>query len=164
MGDRIAVMRDGLLQQLDTPEVLHDRPANVFVAGFIGSPAMNFFPATVAGAAGSAAADAGFFRAPLDGSRARPAGHEVIVGVRPEDIEDLGRAPQNGHLPVDARVEVVEYLGNELQLHLTAEGAKKSFIARVSTGTRTQPGAPIRVGFDLRKMHLFDTQSGEAIR
>src|SRR5947209_11895191 len=65
MGDRIAVMSDGVLQQLDTPENLHERPANLFVAGFIGSPSMNFFPATVSGSRGSAVADAGVFKAAL---------------------------------------------------------------------------------------------------
>ena len=161
MGDRIAVMRDGVLQQLDTPQVLHDRPANLFVAGFIGSPAMNFFPATVVGAPGDAAADTGFTRVPLGGRADRVIGKEAIVGVRPEDIHDLSTAGQDGRLPVQARVDVVEYLGSELQLHLAAEG--QTFVARVSTDTRTQPGADLRVGFDLRKMHLFDKATEEAI-
>ena len=162
MGDRIAVLKEGALQQLDTPQVLHERPANLFVAGFIGSPAMNFFPATVVGAPEAALADAGVFRAPLSGLAARSLGKEVVVGVRPEDIEDLSAAQRNGQLAVDARVEVVEFLGNELQLHLNAEG--KPFVARVSTDTRTRPGAPIRVGFDLRKMHVFDRATEEALR
>jgi len=159
MGDRIAVLKEGVLQQLDTPQLLHERPANLFVAGFIGSPAMNFFPATVVGAPEAAVADAGFFRAPLSGPAARSLGKEVVVGVRPEDIS---AAQQNGHLIVDAQVEVVEFLGNELQLHLNADG--KPFVARVSTETRTRPGAPIRVGFDLRKMHVFDRATEAALR
>jgi len=157
MGDRIAVMKDGLLQQTGTPQDLHDHPVNLFVAGFIGSPAMNFFPATVSGSA----ADTGFVKVPLDGRAERAAGRQVIVGVRPEDIHDLAREPQEARLPVDARVEVVEYLGNELQLHLAADG--RTFIARVSTDTQTLPGANIRVGFDMRKMHLFDSTTEEAI-
>jgi len=164
MGDRIAVMRDGLLQQLDTPQVLHDAPANLFVAGFIGSPAMNFFPAKVVGTVDAPIADAGFFSAPVKGVAGRALGRDVVVGIRPEDIEDLSTVAQNGHLPVDGRVEVVEFLGNEFQLHLKAEGAEKTFIARVSTKTQTQPGAAIRVGFDLRKMHVFDRKSEEALR
>ncbi len=164
MGDRIAVMRDGVLLQLDTPQVLHEAPANLFVAGFIGSPAMNFFPAKVVGTSEAPIADAGFFRAPVKGVAAEALGRDVVVGVRPEDIEDLSTVAQDGHLPVDGRVEVVEFLGNEFQLHLKAEGAEKTFIARVSTDTQTHPGAAIRVGFDLRKMHVFDRQSEEALR
>jgi multiple sugar transport system ATP-binding protein len=162
MGDRIAVMCDGVLQQVDTPEALHDRPANLFVAGFIGSPAMNFFPATIQGSPDAASADAGIFRAPVWGAAALAGGREVVIGVRPEDIEDLAHVPPNGALPVEATVEVVEYLGNELQLHLAA--GDHSFVARVSTDTQTRPGAKLRVGFDLRRMHVFDKASEQAIR
>src|SRR5438477_604779 len=129
MGDRIAVMRDGVLQQIGSPEELHERPVNLFVAGFIGSPSMNFFPAKVAAESGGAVADTGFAKIPLNGKGAAAMGKDVIVGVRPEDIHDLGRAGADGRLPVDARVDVVEYLGNELQLYLTA--GESSFIARV---------------------------------
>jgi multiple sugar transport system ATP-binding protein len=162
MGDRIAVMSDGILQQLDTPENLHERPANLFVAGFIGSPAMNFFPATVTGSPGQAVADAGFFKAPLGGQAAAAVGKDVILGVRPEDIDDLAYQRQDGHLPVEARVDVVEFLGNELQLILAADN--QTFVARVSTQTQTRPGATLRVGFNLRKLHVFDKQTEVALR
>ncbi|HEV8229203.1 MAG TPA: sn-glycerol-3-phosphate ABC transporter ATP-binding protein UgpC [Candidatus Limnocylindria bacterium] len=162
MGDRIAVMNEGVLQQLDTPESLHERPVNLFVAGFIGSPAMNFFPATVLATPGGASADAGFFRAPLKGAAAEAVGRDVVLGVRPEDIDDLSNAQQNGHLPVDARVDVVEFLGNELQLHLSADA--QTFVARVSTDTQTRPGATLRVGFNLKKLHVFDKASEVALR
>src|SRR5256712_2928506 len=121
MGDRIAVMSDAVLQQLATPENLDKRPANLLVAGFIGWPSMNFFPAKIVGSPGQAVADAGFFRAPVQGRAADAVGREVVLGVRPEDIDDLSIAQQNGHLPVDAQVDVVEFLGNELQLHLSAD-------------------------------------------
>ncbi len=162
MGDRIAVMRDGILQQIGTPEELHERPVNLFVAGFIGSPAMNFFPAKVASSEGRTVADAGFAKIPVDGKAAAAMGKDVIVGIRPEDVQDLSRVAPDGRLPVDARVDVVEYLGNELQLYLTA--GESAFIARVATDTHTQPGASIRVGLDLRKLHLFDRASEVAIR
>jgi multiple sugar transport system ATP-binding protein len=162
MGDRIAVMNAGELQQLDTPESLHERPANLFVAGFIGSPAMNFFPAKLSGSAGSTVADAGFFKAPVSGKAAEAVGREVILGVRPEDISDLAHARQDGQLPVDARVEVVEFLGNELQLMLSADS--QNFVARVGTDTQTKPGATLRVGFNLRKLHVFDKQTEVALR
>jgi multiple sugar transport system ATP-binding protein len=162
MGDRIAVMKDGLLQQLDTPENLHERPNNVFVAGFIGSPSMNFFPAKIQQSGGTIA-DAGFFKAPVSGTAGDAVGKDVVVGVRPEDIHDLTHA-QAGRdlLPVDTKVEVVEFLGNELQLELSAGG--QSFFARVSTETQTKPGQMLRVGFDLRKMHVFDKQTEVALR
>ncbi len=162
MGDRIAVMSEGVLQQLDTPEALHERPVNVFVAGFIGSPAMNFFPGKIARQDGGVVADAGFFRAPVRGAAAEAVGKDVILGVRPEDIDDLATAPQSQAVPVDTKVDVVEFLGNELQLMLSA--ADQSFIARVSTETQTKPGSPLRVGFDLRKLHVFDKQTEVALR
>src|SRR5256886_11069134 len=161
MGDRIAVMRDGILQQIDTPENLHAHPANIFVAGFIGSPAMNFFPAKLTGSADAPVADAGFFKAPIAASGGRAIGKDVVVGIRPEDIDAGALASQNGHVPVDARVEVVEFLGNEFQLHLSSAG--QTFVARVDTRTQTQPGESIRGGFDRSKLHAFDKQTEEAI-
>ncbi|MDP9320955.1 MAG: ABC transporter ATP-binding protein [Chloroflexota bacterium] len=161
MGDRIAVMRDGILQQIDTPENLHAHPANIFVAGFIGSPAMNFFEAKLTGSADAPVADAGFFKTPIAASGARSIGKDVVVGIRPEDIDAGALAGQNGHLPVDAQVDVVEFLGNEFQLHLSSAG--QTFVARVDTRTQTQPGDSIRVGFDRSKLHVFDKQTEEAI-
>ena len=160
MGDRIGVMRDGLLQQIDTPENLHAHPKNVFVAGFIGSPAMNFFPAKLTGT-DTPVVDAGFFKAPIAASGARSIGRDVVVGIRPEDIGAGAIAAQDGHVPVDARVEVVEFLGNEFQLHLSSGG--QTFVARFDTRTDTQPGASIRVGFNKSKLHVFDKETEEAI-
>jgi multiple sugar transport system ATP-binding protein len=116
------------------------------------------FPARAAGLA----ADTGFVQVPLNGHRERLEGKEVIIGMRPEDIHDLARTSPEGKLPVEATVEVVEYLGNELQLHLNAAG--RAFVARVSTDTQTVPGATMQVGFDLRKLHFFDSATEEAIR
>ena len=162
MGDRIAVMSDGILQQLDTPENLHERPVNVFVAGFIGSPAMNFFPGKIIPDGGRPVADAGFFKAPVQGQALEAIGKDVIVGIRPEDINDLATTQARDQVPVDTKVEVVEFLGNELQLLLSAGG--QSFIARVSTETQTKPGATFRGGFDMRKIHIFDKQTEVALR
>jgi multiple sugar transport system ATP-binding protein len=161
MGDRIAVMRDGLLQQIDTPENLHAHPANIFVAGFIGSPAMNFFNAKLTGSADAPVADAGFVKVPVASSAGRSIGRDVVVGIRPEDIDAGAQVAQADHVPVEAKVDVVEFLGNEFQLHLSAGG--QSFVARVDTRVQTQPGATIRVGFDRSKIHVFDKQTEEAI-
>jgi multiple sugar transport system ATP-binding protein len=84
------------------------------------------------------------------------------VGIRPEDVHDVATAQARDMLPVDTRVDVVEYLGNELQLILAA--GQQTFIARVSTETQTRPGAALRVGFDLRKLHVFDKQTEMALR
>ncbi len=162
MGDRIAVMNEGVLQQLDTPENLHERPVNMFVAGFIGSPSMNFFPGRIVDRDGRRVADAGFIQAPVRGKAADAVGREVVLGIRPEDINDLATTPGGDMLPADARVEVLEFLGNELQLELSVDG--QSFVARVSTDTQTKPGAGLRVGLDLRKLHVFDKQTEVALR
>lgn len=159
MGDRIAVMKEGLLQQVGSPEELHNEPANLFVASFIGSPAMNFFPAKVMEEGGRTYADAGFVRVPLAASTRRPSGRDVVVGIRPEDINTT---LDEAHAPVSTHVEVVEFLGSEFQLHLRANGSG-TFVARVPTDTRTQPGADLRVGFDTRKVHVFDKQTEEAL-
>jgi len=162
MGERIAVMKDGILQQLDTPENLHERPVNAFVAGFIGSPAMNFFNGKIHQNGGGPVADAGFFSAPVRGEAASASGKDVTIGIRPEDIEDLAHSGSRELVPVDAKVEVVEFLGNELQLELSAGG--QNFIARMSTETQAKPGDMLRVGLNLRKMHIFDKQSEMALR
>ncbi|OLD39858.1 MAG: glycerol-3-phosphate ABC transporter ATP-binding protein, partial [Armatimonadetes bacterium 13_1_40CM_3_65_7] len=139
MGDRIVVMKDGLVQQVDTPLNLYDRPANLFVAGFIGSPAMNFIDSALADAGGKLLIDAGSFRLEVPSdlvSQARPwAGRRVVFGVRPEDIAD--RAMANGAQPawtIKATVDVHEPLGSDSILYLTA-GAH-SIVARVDARTQ----------------------------
>src|SRR5438093_11099219 len=162
MGDLIAVMRDGLLQQLDTPQVLHDRPANLFVATFIGSPAMNFFDCTLARAPAAPRADTGPFKAQLPPEAKGVArdyiGKQVVYGMRPEDIE----VGQGDGQVVNAKVEVVEYLGSELQLHCSTDG--KAFVARVGTEIQTHPGETVPFRFDSRRAHVFDATSERALR
>ncbi len=165
MGDRIAVLRDGLLQQLDTPQNLHDRPANLFVAGFIGSPAMNFFEGTLVGAPDQPRVDAGVFAAPVPPESRESArqslGKKVVYGIRPEDIGPAAAGASDGQV-VNAKVEVVEYLGSELQLHCSLDG--KTFVARVGTEVETHPGATLPLWFDARHAHLFDATTEKALR
>jgi len=123
---------------------------------------MNFFPGKIIPDGGRPVADAGFFKAPVQGKALEAIGKDVIVGIRPEDINDLTTMSGADHIAVDTKVEVVEFLGNELQLLLSA--GSQSFIARVSTDTQTKPGATLRVGFDTRKMHVFDKQTEVALR
>src|SRR5438093_3346286 len=166
MGDRIVVMKDGLVQQVDTPLNLYERPANLFVAGFIGSPAMNFIDSALAEAGGKLFVDAGTFRLEVPPdlvSQARPwVGRRVVFGVRPEDIAD--RALANGAQPawtIKAGVDVHEPLGSDVILYLTA-GAH-SIVARVDARTQAKMGDNVEVVVNMRKMHLFNPETQQAI-
>jgi multiple sugar transport system ATP-binding protein len=166
MATRIAVMKDGVLQQVGAPQDLYDRPQNVFVAGFIGSPAMNFFEATVKGDREEMHLDTGSFRVPVPTSRLDDLlpylGKEVIFGIRPENVHDPEYQPPNIEAaPVTPMVDVTELMGSEIFLHLVADG--KLFLARVDPRTRARPGQEIQVVFDMARMHAFDPETEEAI-
>ncbi len=165
MASRIAVINRGKLQQMDTPQNLYNHPINLFVAGFIGSPAMNFFSATI-GRDGGLIADAGEFRVPIPSERARSLeaylGKRVILGIRPEDIHDLEFVPPN--IPtakVSAKVDVTELMGNEILLYLLA--GKNTFVARVDPRSRLRVGNAAEVAFNMEKLHAFDAVSEQAI-
>jgi multiple sugar transport system ATP-binding protein len=163
MGDRIAVMRDGLLQQLDTPQRVYLRPANLFVAGFIGSPPMNFLPGTLAQREGQVTVDTGAFSIPVP-SRLRAAageavGREVVYGIRPEDIEAADGA---SGWPLPANVDVVEYLGNEVQVHASVNGSK--FVARLPTKVQAEVGRSLPLRIQIDNAHIFDVKTEEALR
>ncbi len=166
MGDRIVVMKDGLVQQVDTPLNLYEKPANLFVAGFIGSPAMNFVDSTLAESAGKVFIDAGAFRLEIPPdlvSSAKPwLGRRVVFGIRPEDVAD--RALANGGQPawaIKATVDVHEPLGSDVILYLTA-GAH-SIVARVDAHSQAKMGQSIEVVVNMRKMHLFNPETQQAI-
>ena len=167
MADRIFIMSAGILQQSGAPMEVYSKPRNRFVAGFIGSPAMNFIDATAVAADGALFIDAGGFRVEVPESfRAKLlpyAGREVVFGVRPEDIvaHDMSAGAANGNT-LETRAEVVETLGSEIFAHLTC-GAH-SIVARMDV-----PEHPPRVGetlqVDLRmaKTHVFDPQTSRTI-
>ena len=166
MGDRIVVMRDGLVQQVDSPMNLYDRPANQFVAGFIGSPAMNFIPARVAqnGSAYRITADGFNVEVPRDLTEPvrAMAGRDVVFGIRPEDIADralLSEADPGWTIRVG--VDVHEPLGSDVILYLTV--GSHSIVARVDAHTQAKMGQQIEVVFNMRKMHLFDPQTQAAL-
>jgi len=166
MATRIAVLKDGLLQQVGTPEDLYFRPGNVFVAGFIGSPAMNFFDAIVKGTADQLYLDTQAFQIKVPSGKARPLvpyiGETVVFGIRPEDIHDAEFLPAHVRAEtVRARVDVTEMMGNEKFLHLLAGGQK--CLARVDPRTRARVGHDIQLAFDMDHMHAFDAQSQLAI-
>ncbi len=159
MASRIAVMNKGILQQLDTPQVLYDNPANLFVAGFIGSPAMNFFPATLRKDGSSFFVDTGDFSLKIPEERnsvyQTHVGKEVIFGIRPEDIHNPIYVPPGIHAaPVETKVDVTELMGNEIFLYLLS--GKNSFVARVDPRTRFQIGDQVQVVFNMDNFHLFD--------
>ncbi len=166
MGTRIAVMRDGVLQQLDAPQVVYDHPANMFVAGFIGSPAMNFFPAELRRDAGVLKVDAGSFQIEVPSQfHAKLQGYNkesVILGIRPEDIYDRHWAPNLPNLnPVTMKVDVVEHLGNEMFAYLIA--GSNNATARLDSRTDISAGDTIEVVVDASRMHLFDPTSQDAV-
>jgi multiple sugar transport system ATP-binding protein len=167
MATRIAVMKDGVLQQVGSPQELYDHPDNIFVAGFIGSPAMNFFDVTVKGSPEEMYLDAGAFRmnVPADGARglAGHTGKQVILGLRPEHIHDPD-FPRPGVVPalVKATVDQTELMGNEVFLYLLA--GDKPFLGRVDPRTRARAGHEVQVVFDMSQLHAFDHQTAEAIR
>ncbi len=159
MASRIAVMNKGILQQLDTPQVLYDRPANLFVAGFIGSPAMNFFPAKLRKDGNNLFVDTGDFSVKIPQERTDVympmADREVIFGIRPEDIHNPDFAPPGIHAaPVGCKVDVTELMGNEIFLYLVS--GKNSYVARVDPRTRFQVGDQVQVVFNMDNFHIFD--------
>ncbi len=166
MGSRIAVMRDGILQQVDTPQTLYTEPTNVFTGGFIGSPSMNFFDVTVTGANDEMYLDSGTFKVKVPDDKLPPLqeylGEEVIYGIRPEDIHDPEYAPRGvTAAPVEARVDVTELMGNEVFLYLVT-GAK-TFIARVDPRTSARVGQDREVYINMDNAHVFDRNTEVAI-
>ncbi len=159
MATRIAVMNKGILQQLDSPQKLYDFPANLFVAGFIGSPAMNFFPGRLRKSDGSLFVDTGDFSIKVPEDRLSlygpHAGKEIIMGIRPEDIHNPQFAPTGIHAePVDCKVDVTELMGNEIFLYMLA--GKHNFTARVDPRTRFTIGEKVQLVFNMDNMHIFD--------
>jgi multiple sugar transport system ATP-binding protein len=195
MGDRVAVLKRGILQQVDTPQNLYDTPSNVFVAGFIGSPAMNLMNAQIdrgsgddlvvrlgeqlLGVPSSVLAE----RTSLESFVGKP----VVVGIRPEDIEDAALAPSS---PEDRRIrstaKLVESLGSEVIIHFpmavepfeimeaefegsdavaptTDETGKFIYVARVNPRSRVRVGDSVELAFDTARLHFFDPTDGHAI-
>jgi multiple sugar transport system ATP-binding protein len=167
MASRIAVMNKGVLQQIDTPQNLYDRPDNLFVAGFIGTPAMNFFNATLKKEDGKMFVDGGTFtvQVPEDKISAYndEVGKPVIFGIRPEDIHNPLFAPTGIHAqPIDAIVDITELMGNEIFVYLKT--GESSFIARVDPRTRFQINDKVQVVLNMDNMHIFDRETENAIR
>jgi multiple sugar transport system ATP-binding protein len=198
MGDRVAVMRKGELQQVADPQTLYDHPVNLFVGGFIGSPAMNMVEATLASRNGGISAKVGDQEIDLPGEivSARPGlkaydGRTVVLGVRPEDLEDVALASD---APADHRLHgtatLTEALGSEIMVHFTidakqamtedvkelaadsgddrlaeqpAEHSRAALVGRFGARSRVRPGDAIEVAVDMRALHFFDPDTGMGI-
>jgi multiple sugar transport system ATP-binding protein len=171
MGDRIVVMKDGLIQQVDEPIALYDNPKNQFVAGFIGSPPMNFFEGTIQQRQGAlwfveqTPAGNGFaikVAEPHAAKLARYAGQPVTFGSRPEDINDqqLALHPEPDTVAT-ATVEVVEPMGAEI--HLTLNTGTHAFTARLASHEHAKVGSRLAMTFTMGKAHYFDPQTKETI-
>jgi multiple sugar transport system ATP-binding protein len=163
MGSRIAVMNEGVLQQVGTPQTLYDTPINRFVAGFIGSPSMNFVDVTLDTSSGSPRlVGANDWSIPLPKQYKDAAvvpGRSLVAGFRPEHL-DIGDATSDVG-SFRARADVVEYLGNEELLHLNA--ADKDIVAIVDSEHRVRPGDIVSLVLPLTKVHLFDAETGMTV-
>jgi multiple sugar transport system ATP-binding protein len=165
MGDRIALMRDGVLQQVDAPETLYAQPANLFVAGFVGSPKMNLVPAARGTGGGAAVIDCFGTRFPLAGAIAEAVGGhpatEFVLGVRPEDLRWAREASSAASVRLAAEVEVIEPLGSETLVTVRCEGTR--LIARFPPRTGISTGDQVDLALDPTHMHLFDPASGASV-
>jgi len=192
LGDRVCVLRDGVLQQVDRPQVLYDRPANLFVAGFIGSPAMNFVEAELVESAGEVNARFGSqaLTVPRTVLDARPRlraalGSRVVLGVRPEDIGHAAPAPGSS---LDVTVDIREDMGAEIFVHFSIQartldtgalrriageeaaeaaeaqhGHADTWVARAPRGISVREGDRTQLGVDTKLLHFFDLETGTAL-
>jgi multiple sugar transport system ATP-binding protein len=175
MGDRIAVMRNGSLQQVDTPERVYRRPANRFVAGFIGSPAMNMVDARLARRGRSLIVSFGENNLEIDDEllAERPAirayeGRTITLGIRPEDLEDGAFAAEaTPERTLSAVCTLRESLGSEVLVHFSiesaADGASPTFVARVHPQTTARDADRVRIVVNTKRLHFFDPDSGLAV-
>jgi multiple sugar transport system ATP-binding protein len=182
LGQRVTVMKDGLIQQVGEPRVLYEQPANLFVAAFIGSPSMNLVEATVDGKAVEFAG----YRIPLAAERRPSRDGTVIVGIRPGDFEDVAHA-EAGLPQIEVEVAVLEELGAEShaifwvdaapvsaeevgaadedeRAQLLVDDKRSLFTATVDARTAARPGAPLRLAVDPRAFHFFDPKTGQSLQ
>ena len=168
LGTRIVVMKDGLIQQVDTPQNLYDKPNNLFVAGFMGSPQMNFLDAVVTKKGNDVLLTFGSHTIKLPEAKAKKVidggyvDKTVVLGIRPEDIKDeeifINSSPDS---TIEATVRVYELLGAEVFLYFTVD--QYEVTARVNPRTTARPGDTVKIALDLTKIHLFDKETEQVI-
>ena len=164
LGTRIVVMKDGVVQQVDTPQHLYEQPGNLFVAGFMGSPQMNFLDAQIAEKGGDLIAKVGEYDIVIPAAKAKVlkdggyVGKTVVLGIRPEDIHDsqmfIEASPS---VPMTSTVKVYELLGAEAFLYFDVNGTQVT--ARVDPRTNSKTGDTIKFAFDMEKSHFFDKET-----
>jgi multiple sugar transport system ATP-binding protein len=168
LGTRIVVMKDGVIQQVDTPQNLYDRPNNLFVAGFMGSPQMNLLDAKVVKSGNDVRLMFGSHSIKVPEAKAKKlvdgnyVDKTVVLGIRPEDVKDeemfISQSPDS---TIDATVKVYELLGAEVFLYFTID--QFDITARVNPRTKARPGDTIQIALDLSKIHLFDKETEQVI-
>lgn len=168
MGDRIVVMKDGVIQQYDTPQNLYSSPCNLFVAGFIGSPQMNFIDAVVTRTQDGFDLEFCGFRIPVPQGKSAHAdltpyvGKTVVLGVRPEDFHtEDAFLEMSKESVISADVEIAELMGAEIYLYLQCQNQR--LIARVPARTQATCGDRLQIAIDRNKMHLFDKKTEQVI-
>lgn len=167
MGDKICVMKDGIVQQIAGPLELYDKPSNKFVAGFIGTPPMNFFNVDVVKENDNLVLKEGAFDIQVPGfmkdKLVNFVGQKIVMGVRPEDIYDklFLNISHQVTASFNATVDIVEPLGSEIYLHFNT--GKNIMVAKVDSNNKTTPNQSIELVFDLKKIHLFELESGKTI-
>jgi len=167
MGTKIVVMKDGVIQQIDAPQVLYENPVNLFVAGFIGSPQMNTADCTVSKQNGEYYVHIGeaSFKIPADRAKnldgVEIEGKEFVFGIRPENVHDEEIYLSTLESKVDVDVDITEAMGAETQLYIVVEG--NNFIAKVNPRSTAKAGDRITIALDMEKMHLFDKETTLAI-
>ena len=167
LGTRIVVMKDGVVQQIDSPQNLYDNPRNLFVAGFMGSPQMNFLDATARVSQGKACLELDGQLIELPADKAKPVidggydGKNVILGIRPEDILASPEALEKAAYKFNATCNVYELLGAEVFLYFDLVG--NAVTARVEPDTNIRPGKNMEFTFDTKKIHIFDKETEQAI-
>jgi multiple sugar transport system ATP-binding protein len=166
MGDRMVVMRDGVIQQVGAPLDVYDNPNNIFVAGFIGTPPMNFLDGVVKEEGGKIVVDLSAFKLKVPEGKFKHIrqyiNKPVVFGIRPQSINDREMLPNSSDdQVVTAMVDVSELIGSEVYLYMSV--GEHSFIASVESHTKARDGEKHQVVFDINKMHLFDKETEKAI-
>ncbi|SHI29118.1 multiple sugar transport system ATP-binding protein [Butyrivibrio fibrisolvens DSM 3071] len=167
LGTRIVVMKDGVVQQVDTPQNLYDKPENLFVAGFMGSPQMNFLDADVEVAGDTAYLKIADQKIELPPAKSKKLiegnynGKKVTFGIRPEDVDDSEMFVNTSKAVFESTINVYELLGAEVYLYFDLEGFP--ITARVDSRTTARPGDKVKFGFDVEKIHVFDKETEKTI-
>jgi multiple sugar transport system ATP-binding protein len=168
MGTRIVVMKDGIVQQVDTPQTIYEKPENMFVAGFIGSPQMNFTDAKIVKEGNNLFVTFGKEKLPIPADKAKIIedagyeGKEVVFGIRPEHMNDDAKfMEEHKNSTISAKIEVMEHMGPETFLYFVCEGT--NMVARVEPTTTAQLEQTIKLALDMDKMHIFDKTTEAAV-